>query len=67
MIFPDVLKSRLNEMGFPFLTGDDNKNGRNLKKSKPSLVVVVLPVVMGSAVLVTILYCLWRMRIVKKG
>ncbi|RWR84994.1 putative G-type lectin S-receptor-like serine/threonine-protein kinase [Cinnamomum micranthum f. kanehirae] len=49
------------------IAGDDNKNGRNLKKSKPSLVVVVLPVVMGSAVLVTILYCLWRMRIVKKG
>ncbi|KAJ8630006.1 hypothetical protein MRB53_023329 [Persea americana] len=47
--------------------GDDNKNGRNLNKSKPSLVVVVLPVVMGSALLVTIIYCLWRMRIVKKG
>ncbi|XXG72802.1 hypothetical protein AAC387_Pa07g1814 [Persea americana] len=46
-------------------SGDHNKNGRNLNKRL--MAIVILPVVMGSALLVTSIYCFWRMRIIKKA
>ncbi|KAJ8630007.1 hypothetical protein MRB53_023330 [Persea americana] len=47
--------------------GNYNKTDENLNKKKPTLVIVILPAVIGSALLCTSVYCLWRMHIIKKG